>query len=65
MVNASLAQWKSTSLVNWGPWVQTPQEAMNFFFSYLYHVSQVKIFDAVGRVRTYAGRAHWISSPTP
>ena len=20
---------------------------------------------AVGRVRTYAGRAHWISSPTP
>ena len=24
-----------------------------------------KICIAVGRVRTYAGRAHWISSPTP
>ena len=26
--HASLAQWQSTSLVNWGSWVQTPQEAI-------------------------------------
>ena len=38
---------------------------LSIFLMTIFYFKNIKTPIAVGRVRTYAGRAHWISSPTP